>query len=230
MRCVRIGLGLAGLLIVTATAAAQSPVAIVEDVSDRAAGVEFMDYVAKGKVIKLSGGGKLVLGYLKSCWRETISGGTVTIGDDQSEIQGGTAERVKVACEAAKMQLTAELASKSGAMAFRDMPKNTRPSLTQLRPQFTLYGQAPLVEVAKGSTVVIERVDKPGERYEIDGNAVKLVRGSFYDFAQDNKNLVPAGVYTASSGSVKLLFQVDPDAQPGQTPAAGRLIRLQPAG
>lgn len=226
MRCVRIGAGLAGLMMMTAMASAQ-PAAIVEDVSDRAAGVEFMDYVPKGKVIKLSAGGKLVLGYLKSCWRETISGGTVTIGDDQSEIQGGTADRVKVACEAAKMQLTAELASKSGAMAFRDAPR----AVGRLaKPSFTIYGQAPLVEVAKGSVVTIERADKLGERYEIDGANAKLVRGQFYDFAQDNKNLVPAGLYYVSSGSVKLLFQVDPDAQPGRTPAAGRLIRLQPAG
>jgi hypothetical protein len=213
----------------TAAASAQAPAAIVEDVSDRTAGVEFMDYVPAGKVIKLSNTGKLVLGYLKSCWRETITGGTVTIGAEQSEIQGGTAERVKVACEAAKMQLTAELASKSGAMVFREGPQRGTPT-RMLKPNFTIYGQSPLVEVAKGGTVVIERVDKPGERYEIAGNGVQLVRGSFYDFAQDNKSLVRAGVYTATSGSVKVLFQVDPDALPGRSPAAGRLIRLQPAG
>jgi hypothetical protein len=228
MRSIPFGPGLAGLMLMTATASAQSPAAIVEDVSGGAAGIEFMDYVAAGKVIKLGGGGKLVLGYLKSCWRETISGGTVTIGDEQSDIKGGTAERTKVACEAAKMQMTATLASKSGAMAFRG--QNERPIGRLAKPNFILYGQAPLVEVTKGSTVVIERVDKTGERYEITGDGVKLVRGVFYDFAQDNKNLVPAGLYTATSGSVKVLFQVDPDAQPGRTPAAGRLIRLQPAG
>src|SRR4029078_12956070 len=138
------------------------------------------------KVIKLATGGKLVLGYLKSCWRETISGGTVTVGTEQSDIQGGTAERVKVACDVAKMQQSAELASKSGAFVTRAPPTGTRPSLTQLRPKFTLFGQSPLVEVAKGGTVVIERVDKPGERYEIT-DKMPLVRGAFYDFAADNK-------------------------------------------
>jgi hypothetical protein len=228
MRSVRFGLGLSCLLLMTATASAQAPAAIVEDVSDRAAGVEFMDYVPAGKVIKLSNGGKLVLGYLKSCWRETITGGTVTIGAEQSDIQGGTTERVKIACEAAKMQLTAELASKSGAMVFREGPQRGTPT-RMLRPNFTIYGLSPLVEVTKGGTVVIERVDKPGEKYEIAGD-VPLVRGSFYDFAQDNKSLVRAGVYTATSGSVKVMFQVDPEALPGRSPAAGRLIRLQPAG
>lgn len=226
MRIVPFGLGLAVLLATAALASAQTPAAIVEDVTDRGAGVEFMDYVPAGKVIKLGSTGKLVLGYLRSCWRETISGGTVTVGAEQSEIQGGTAERVKVACEAAKMQLTAELASKSGAMVFREGPQRATPGRLP-KPNFTLYGQSPLVEVAKGSTVVIERVDQPGERYEITDRG-PLVRGAFYDFAQDNKALTPAGIYTATSGSVKVTFQVDPGAQPGRTPAAGRLIRLQP--
>jgi hypothetical protein len=78
--------------------------------------------------------------------------------------------------------------------------------------------------------VIIERADKTGERYEIKDEGTQLVRGTFYDFAKDNKNLVPGGLYTATSGSVRVLFQVDPEAQPGNTPAAGRLIRLQPAG
>ena len=43
------------------SAAAQVPVAIVEDVQGKVVGVEFMDYVAPGKVIKL--GPKA-----RSCW------------------------------------------------------------------------------------------------------------------------------------------------------------------
>ena len=42
-----------GVLGLAASAAAQSPVAIVEDVQGKVDGVEFMDYVAPGKVIKL---------------------------------------------------------------------------------------------------------------------------------------------------------------------------------
>lgn len=211
----------AGLLLITAPAAAQAPAAIVEDVSGTGVGVEFMDYVPAGKVIQLGPAGKLVLGYLKSCWRETITGGTVTVGAEASEVKGGTAERSKVACEAARMQLTAELASKSGAGVFR------RGTTAKPRPQFTLHGLSPLVEVRTGSTIVIERVDQDGERYEIaSGN----VRGGFYDFAQDNKALQPSGIYSASSGKVQVLFQVDPKAAPGRAPMAGRLIRLAPAG
>ena len=76
-----------------------SPVAVVEDVSGKPAGVEFMDYVAAGKVIKLAAQESLVLGYIKSCWRETIRGGTVTVGDEWSDVQGGTVERARMPCD-----------------------------------------------------------------------------------------------------------------------------------
>jgi hypothetical protein len=221
VRIIGFGTAAAGLLVMTVSSAAQTPAAIVEDVTGSAPGVEFMDYVPQGKVIKLGSAGKLVLGYLKSCWRETISGGTVTIGAEQSDVQGGTAERAKVACEAARMQLTAELASKSGAGVFR------RGQNAKVRPQFTLYGLSPLVEVKKGTTIVIERADQQsGERYEIVGDNV---RGAFYDFAQDNKALQPSGIYSATAGKVQVLFQIDAQAAPGKAPMAGRLLRLQPA-
>ncbi|MBI5261150.1 MAG: hypothetical protein HY852_04955, partial [Bradyrhizobium sp.] len=61
-----------GVFGLAASAAAQSPVAIVEDVQGKVQGVEFMDYVAPGKVIKLAPQATVVLGYMKSCWRETI--------------------------------------------------------------------------------------------------------------------------------------------------------------
>ena len=68
----------------TTTAKAQSPVAVVEEVKGKVVGVEFMDYVTPGTVIKLGPKGSIVLGYLKSCWRETITGGTVVVGVEQS--------------------------------------------------------------------------------------------------------------------------------------------------
>ena len=65
------------------------PTALVEDVKSASADVEFMDYVGTGKVIKLEPGETLVLSYLRSCEHETISGGTVHIGANRSEVEGG---------------------------------------------------------------------------------------------------------------------------------------------
>src|SRR6201997_1678556 len=84
-------------------ASAQSPAAVVEEVQGNVPGVQFMDYVDPGQVIRLGAHDRIVLGYLKSCWRETISGGTVTVGPEQSEVAGGEVARAKVACEGGKM-------------------------------------------------------------------------------------------------------------------------------
>jgi hypothetical protein len=71
----------------TGLAAAQAPVAVVEDVQGKVTGAEFMDYVAPGAVIKLGPGSTVVLGYMKSCWRETITGvGTVIVGSEESMV------------------------------------------------------------------------------------------------------------------------------------------------
>src|ERR1700732_5441633 len=85
-----------GFIGFTGVAAAQAPVAVVEDVQGKVTGAEFMDYVAPGAVIKLGPAGKVVLSYMKSCWRETITGlGTVIVGAEDSmvhlsEVQAGT--------------------------------------------------------------------------------------------------------------------------------------------
>jgi hypothetical protein len=72
------------------------PTALVEDVKSASAKVEFMDYVGSGQVIELAPGDILVLSYLKSCEHETITGGTVRVGLEKSEVQGGKVSRRKV--------------------------------------------------------------------------------------------------------------------------------------
>ena len=43
-----------------------------------------------------------MLGYMKSCWRETITGGTVVVGVEQSLVHLAEIERVKVDCGASQ--------------------------------------------------------------------------------------------------------------------------------
>jgi hypothetical protein len=82
-------------------ALASGPVAaLVEDVTGASAGVEFMYYVETGEIIRLNPQGSIVLNYLVSCVRETITGGVVTVGRDQSEVQSGKVERISTACDA----------------------------------------------------------------------------------------------------------------------------------
>src|SRR6516225_4849848 len=75
------------------TASAQSPAAVVEEIQGSVPGIAFMDYVEPGQIIRLGAHDRIMLGYLKSCWRETISGGTVTVGPEQSEVAGGDGAR-----------------------------------------------------------------------------------------------------------------------------------------
>src|SRR5258706_15347656 len=56
-------------------------------------GVEFMDYVRAGQVIRLGPHQTIVLSYMASCVRETITGGTVTVGTQRSEVQSGHVRR-----------------------------------------------------------------------------------------------------------------------------------------
>lgn len=185
-----------------------------------------MDYVEPGQVIRLGGHDRIVLGYLKSCWRETITGGTVTVGAEQSEVAGGEAVRAKIACEGGKMMLSAELAGKSGAMVFRQVP--SRPSAAAVpHPQFTLYGLSPVFEVRPGGRLVVERLDQPGERHEIAVTDQQLVHGAFLDFAKVGVALAPGGIYRAKMAGQEIVFKIDADAKPGDMPLAGRLARLQ---
>lgn len=217
---------IAGLMLAAGPALAQAPVAVVEDVTGTPAGIEFMDYVSAGKVIRLGSQDGLVLGYMKSCWRETITGGTVTVGEEQSTVaDGGRVRREKVGCDS-KMQLSQQQASKSGAMVFRAPPKPAAGSLT---PQLTLYGLAPVVELKGGGTLVIERIDQPGERHEVKIGGQQLLRGSFYDFAKADKALEAGGVYRAKAGTQEIVFKVDPFARPGQAPVVSRLLRFPAA-
>ena len=219
------GIMLQGVGALVLTASAQSPAAVVEDLTGNVPGVAFMDYVDPGQVIRLGGQDRIVLGYLKSCWRETITGGTVTVGAEQSEVAGGEVARAKVACEGGKMMLSAELAGKSGAMVFRQAPKPQPVAL--LHPEFTLYGLSPVFEVRPPGKLVIERLDQRGERHELAITEQDLMRGAFFDCAKAGLALAPGGIYRAKFADRELVFKIDPDAKPGDAPLLGRLARLR---
>ena len=208
-------------------ASPQSPTAVIEDITGGPPGVQFMDYVDNGEVIKLGPQDRIVLGYLNSCWHETITGGTVTVGSERSDVQDGKVERSKVACEGSKMLLTAELAVKSGAMVFREPSRNVKQQAPE--PQFTIYGRSPIIEVKPGGTLVIDRIDKPGEHQEMALGRERLIHGAFLDLATTGVVFTAGGIYRAQTGRQEIVFKIDNDAQSGRTPIVGRLLRLQPA-
>jgi hypothetical protein len=212
-----------GLIASVGLAAAQAPVAVVEEVQGKVTGAEFMDYVAPGKVIKLGPASTIVLGYLKSCSRETITGvGTVIVGAEESMVHLGEVKTSKVQCDSSHSVLSEREANESAATVFRGVGEKAAMS-----PQFTLYSLSPIVETTGRGKLVVERLDQKGERYDIDLTAASVVRGKFYDFARTGTTLKPGGIYSASLGSRKAVFKVDRSAEAGPGPLIGRLVRME---
>ncbi len=198
------------------------PTALVEDVKSAAADIEFMDYVGNGQVIKLEPSDVLVLSYLKSCEHETITGGTVVVGAERSDVRDGQIVRAKVPCDGGKMRLSSQQASKSAASAFRLQSADIHP---------TLYARTPVVQLPRvlasaDRTLLIERIDRRGERHEFQIDDTIAAAG-FYDLAKIKVSLARRAIYDASIGSHKMTFQIDAKAKSGPAPIVSRLLRFQ---
>jgi hypothetical protein len=223
MKCIFAGLvgaiALSGVAQVHAES--QAPVAVVEDVQGKVTGAEFMDYVVPGQVIKLGAGGVIVLGYMKSCWHETISGiGTVIVGTEQSAVHLADFKADKVPCDPNQSAKVGKELGESAATVVRSL-KEEKPSAP---PPLVLHGTEPIVMTHERGKMIVERVDVKGERYEVD---VTPTRGKFFDFAKTKIALKPGGAYSLTLNSKYTVFVVDPNASPGASPVIGRLVMLQ---
>jgi hypothetical protein len=208
-------------------AGAAEPVAIVEDVQGPVKDVQPFDYLTTGTRLQVPPQATLVLGYLKSCARETITGAKIVIGTEQSAIDGGQVKRERVECDGGRMQLTASQASKSGVMVFRGAPKPTSAPAGGPQPQLTVYGMSPIFTLAATGRLEVKRLDATGQP-PLDFAATKPAgaRTAVVDLARQDVALAPGGIYQASSGAQSVVFKVDPLAKPGAVPAVGRLVRL----
>lgn len=213
-----------GVFCLAAPAMAETPAAIVEDVQGKVDGVEFMDYVAPGKIIKLGPKAGITLSYLKSCLRETITEGVVLVGAEQSTVQLGNVQRVKVPCDVNAVQLSEREANQSAATTFRTMRSGANSAPAKLP---TIYGVAPMIQAKSGSTLVIERTDGKEPTISVPLKSDILVAGKFYDFAKAGKSLTPGGSYLAKIGAKRYTFQVDASATSPPTPIVSRLLRFE---
>ena len=193
------------------TACAGEPVAIVEEITAKGTGLQFMDYVEEGLVIDLGTDGKVTLGYLASCLTETIRGGRVVVGRKKSMVVSSDVQRQRVPCDGGAILLSAAEADKSGVIVFRKPPG----------PQITLYGTSPFISSpSTGSTVIIERIDVPGERHSL------TLRDGFLDVADSAIELRRGGIYRATAGETELVFKIDQYARAGRTPLISRLLPM----
>jgi len=211
---------LAGSAAREASAQPVAPAALVEDVSASASGVEAFDYVSVGKQIQLGNAGKLVLGYLASCVEETIVGGAVTVGTEQSTVTGGAVQRKTVACAGKPMQLTSEQSGKSGGLVFRRPPSTntTEPAPAADRPRVIPAG-GPVISLPKPGRLTIARVDDKAAPIVLD------LPGKPVDLGKRGVRLAPGGIYRASYGANAVVFEVGAQSTGESSPLA-RLIRF----
>jgi len=208
---------LAAALCFPLTVRAADIAAIVEAVSDQAAGVAPMDLLEEGRVIKLSASAKLVLGYLNSCIRETITGGRVTVGAEKSKVEGGAREAKEVDCDGGRVIRSGSRASDVAGAVFR---KGSKVSPLP-KPDLTLFGVSPLIRLtAPSEKIQIQRLDKRNEK-QID----VAVNGTLVDTAKSGLRLAPGGLYAISSGTRAYIVKISPLAETN-APLLSRLIPM----
>ena len=157
-----------------------------------------------------------MLGYLTSCWHETITGGTVIVGSEQSEVRGGKVTRTKVLCEGSGISLTPGQANQSAGTSFREAD----------RAMPTLYGLSPMVEAPGGAALLIVRLDREGEYHVAEMPGKRGTPRSFFDLASAKKTLTAGGTYRASIGARQIVFTVDPGAKASGVPIISRVLRF----
>jgi hypothetical protein len=82
-------------------------VALIEGLATPSQRVELMTYAHVGQVIHLSADQTMVLSYRDTCIRETITGGTITIGTEQSEVRSAAKlERTQNTCDLHKVDVS----------------------------------------------------------------------------------------------------------------------------
>jgi hypothetical protein len=99
-------LAFAGALVAN-PAFSEDAVALIERLTGPSQRVELMTYAHVGQVIRLSADQTMVLSYRDSCIRETVTGGTITIGTEQSEVRSAVRlERIQINCDPGKVDVT----------------------------------------------------------------------------------------------------------------------------
>ncbi len=223
--------GLAALMIMmsVAGAGASEPVAIVEDISRDRDDLQFMDLLERGRSFELSRDETVTLGYLASCARETIRGGRVLIGAEQSRVFGGAIERDTVRCDNRSHQLAEAQSQEVGASIFRNafdrpvVPGQSADDATPPRNFRRLYAPQPLVKLRSASVarITVRRLDRPAEPIRL------WVRDGVVDFRVRDVTLAVGGLYRVEAGSASVVFRILPAQRGADTGTAlSRLILL----
>lgn len=205
---------IAALFFVPANGWAEELSAIVEDASDGVSSVGLFDYLSPGTEVELAGEDWLVLGYLRSCKQEHITGGTITVGEKESTVSGGTVERRSVECDGGNLQLSSDQSDRAGVAVMRKGEGEHEVALT-------VHSRSPLFRIdGPAETLSLESLDRP------QGTQILEIQANKVDLAERGISLRKGGLYRATAAEREIVFRVDKFARPGAAPLLSRLIPL----
>ena len=209
---------------------AGEPVAIVQIIdSIKENKVDFLDMVEVGEVIELGEDGTLTLGYFKSCLEETVVGGTVTIGEMQSRVEGGKVRQEKTRCDGEQLLLAANESVESGAHAVRKLSSAQRPPLSKPTSNIEIYHVSPIFLVPNVIEVSLQRTDKKEKTYTLSLDAAQNKKLLLIDLQKQNIQLTPGGQYRltrSKNDNVSIDFTVSENATSNRVPDIARMIPM----
>src|SRR5262249_57365317 len=129
-------------------------------------------------------------------------------------VEGGRIVSTKVPCNGRNMKLSPAQANASAASSFRLQNAAFEPTVYALPPVI----QIPKIGTAGSRTLVIERKNRPSERFAVELDE-SLANGGFYDLAKTDTRLRRGGVYTPRPGRRTVPLTGGP---PGAHPHARR--------
>lgn len=198
----------AGLALACPAVAQTQASGMIEDLAAAPrAGVETMDFVFPGQRIVLGPEGRLTLSYFSSCRVEAIRGGTVTIGQSDSRVEGGALKAETRPCDPRKFAADVQTAE-AGAAVKRldpfDRPGAGETMLSSLRPVFRW-------PEGDGAMVRLFAVDTPTPRLVWSAKSARSW-AEYPDGAAPLQPHVPylAQILTADGRDLRAAFVIDP--------------------
>ncbi|WP_374650617.1 hypothetical protein [Dongia sp.] len=202
------GLVVAAMLILPGHAAVAAPKAVaIVDESPRTEGPgQIFEMLPENTILDLAAGETIVLGYLKSCVRETITGGRVTVGPKESVVEGGKVIREKTQCTETHLALTADESQQSATIAFRGQIKY-------------IFTRQPIIIARKSAGVIIEPVNG-GETWKIEPENGRV------DFQAVKLEMQPGAAYRVKGFTQTVIVEVDQNATNAKTGILERVVIL----
>ena len=195
-----------------------APVAVVEAINAADSGISLFDFLEPGDSIELGSPGDITLSYLTSCTTESIKGGRVTIGENQSQTDSAEISRTVSSCDGGGLLLTANQSVQSGAIATRDVD-----DACKMDDDLTIFSTRPLLlfKSQKVNKVKFIRlcVDEPAFREKVSDASKSML-----DMMHTKSELVPGARYMIDIRGKVLIVKVDEKANADNTQPINRII------